>query len=317
MSPNKDLPNSHDFKIPISFKDLLKWRRARSRKKKDFSYIIPQANNKELDFIKTNRKEFSLTWIGHATFLIQICGLNIVTDPVWAKRMGFQKRLAPPGISISDLPEIDIVLISHNHYDHLDFTSLRQLKGKPLHLVPKGLGKLFNKKGLKSTEEFMWWNHKTINNKIEVTFVPAQHWSRRTPWDTNKSFWGGWVIKENDKFLADKKQGVTIYFVGDSGYFDGFKQIGERFNPNYILAPIGCYEPEWFMSYQHMTPEQAIQAYLDSNSNILIPMHYDAFQLADDTPKEALDRLEAELKRRKSDAINLKILKLGETLRNN
>lgn len=312
MSLKKKNAAFGNVRIGVSLKDILRWQRERSRYKKDLSFVVPHSETKALEFINTNRKEFSLTFIGHATFLIQINGLNILTDPVWANTMGIEKRLAAPGIKLSDLPDIDIVLISHNHYDHLNFASLFKLRGDPIHLVPKGLRALFKKKGLHKTEEFLWWDKKIVSDCIDFTFVPAQHWSRRTIWDTNNSLWGGWVIKQSRDGSVENFP--TVYFVGDSGYFNGFKEIGEKFDINYMLAPIGCYEPEWFRYYQHMTPEEAIKAHCDCASDILIPMHYDAYRLGVDTPKEALDRLKAGWCNKKLTASNIKILKLGETL---
>lgn len=299
--------NLDGIEITASFKNVLRWRRERSSKQKDFSFVVPQAVDKNIPFLVSNRTETTLTWIGHATFLIQIAGLNILTDPVWANRMGLHKRLSPAGIPLNEMPEIDVVLISHNHYDHLDFNSLSRLKGRPRCFVPKGLYPLFSKKGFSGVTEFDWWERTTIDD-VHFTFVPAQHWSKRTLWDTNRSLWGGWVIS-----LAGLKS-PGIYFVGDSGYFRGFKEIGARFTPDYVLAPIGCYEPEWFMCVQHMTPEEAVQAYLDSKAENLVPMHYEAFQLGDDTPQEAITRLKCEWERLKIDHKKLKILRLGETI---
>jgi L-ascorbate metabolism protein UlaG (beta-lactamase superfamily) len=184
------------------------------------------------------------------------------------------------------------------------------LKGNPLFLVPQGLAAKFRRKGYRRVEEFTWWASKCVG-KAEFHFVPAQHWTRRTLWDTNASHWGGWVICEKG---AGEKIGRTVYFAGDSGYFRGFKEIGDRFAIDYALMPIGAYEPEWFMSMQHVTPEEAVQAFLDTGAKQFIPMHYGAFRLADDTPKEALDRLTAEWQRLELGEDRLKILVHGETL---
>ncbi|MDB5085120.1 MAG: hypothetical protein JWN30_2006 [Bacilli bacterium] len=287
-----------------SLHDLVQWRKERRNKEKDMSYCVPQAEQVELEFLHTNRSKTSITWIGHSTFLIQLAGFTIVTDPVWANRMGLDKRLTAPGIRLSDLPDIDLVLISHGHYDHLNFSTLRKLPGRPLHLVPQGLGRLFLKKGFYDVEEFAWWQYKSVGG-LQMTFVPAQHWTKRTLWDTNTSHWGGWVLTSRQE---------TIYFAGDTGYFAGFQEIGNQFNIDYALMPIGAYEPEWFMSMQHVSPEQAVQAYLDTKARLFIPMHYGTFRLADDTPKDALERLTAEWKRLKLKEEDLKILHLGQTL---
>jgi len=230
---------------------------------------------------------------------------SLVTDIVWANRMGLDVRLAAPGLTPEQMPEIDVVLISHSHYDHLDLPSLKKLKGNPVLLAPIGLGNYLKRRKFQSVKECNWWDKISIEN-VTFTFVPAQHWTKRTLTDTNTSHWGGWVIEGQEE---------TIYFVGDSGYFDGFKEIGEKFTIDYALIPIGAYEPEWFMSAQHINPEEAIQVFLDVQAKNFIPMHYGAFRLADDTPKEALDRLLDAWEKRGLNKNSLYILKLGETLK--
>lgn len=288
--------------------DLLKWRRERLRKKKDLSFQVPQAPNKEIAFLQKNRTENTVTWIGHSTFLIQYNGKNILTDPVWARRLGTDRRLTEPGLKVSDLPPIDLLLISHSHYDHLHLSSIKRLPGSPALYVPAGLEAYFRKKGFASVREFCWWEQQEFSG-FKISFVPAQHWTKRTLTDTNQSHWGGWVIE------ADHSP--SIYFAGDSGYFSGFGRIGEQFAIDYALMPIGAYEPEWFMSLQHVNPEQAVQAYLDTRARTFIPMHYGAYRLADDTPREALDRLQAEWSSRQLEEKRLVIPALGETLRIN
>lgn len=288
----------------VAIKDLVRWRVERIFKKKDLSYIVPHVDKLETEFLVQNRHLPSITWVGHATFLIQLSGLNIITDPVWASRLGFEKRLARPGIPIEKIPDIDIVLISHNHYDHLDFPSLYNLKGNPIYLIPKGLKLMFVKKGFTNTKEFSWWESLDYRG-LKITFMPSLHWSRRTLNDLNHSLWGGWMIENTN---------MTIYFVGDSGYHNGFKTIGRKFTIDCVLMPIGAYEPEWFMKMQHVTPEEAVQSYQDLNANLFIPMHYDAFRLADDTPKEAIDRLIKKWADRNLAKEKLKLLKLGETI---
>lgn len=288
-----------------TFKDLMKWRKERKAKKKDLSFQVPIVDETEEAFLKDNRSVPAITWIGHSTFLIQQAGMNIITDPVWANRLGTDKRLSPPGLPIYALPPIDYVLISHSHYDHLHYSSLRKLKGNPLFCVPAGLGRSFKRKGFSNTVEFNWWDEQSFQD-IKIAFVPAQHWTKRTLTDTNSSHWGGWVVQS---------KGHTLYFAGDSGYFNGFSEIGNRYTIDYCLMPIGAYEPEWFMSNQHVNPEEAIQAFIDTNARMMIPMHYGAYRLADDTPKEALDRLLAEWGKRELDHNHLKIMRLGETLR--
>ena len=287
-----------------SFSDFRKWMKERKAKKKDMSVSIERLDNPQTEEVSANRSKTSVTWIGHSTFLIQTGGINILTDPVWAERMGMQRRLTKPGMPIRALPEIDAVLISHGHYDHLDFASIRKLKGDPVFYVPEGLGASFRRRGYKNVKEAAWWD---VLGKEDVrfTFVPAQHWTRRTLWDTNTSHWGGWVIEH---------KGHSIYFAGDSGYFRGFKEIGEKMSVDAVLMPIGAYEPEWFMKVSHINPEDAVTAYLDLNAKgPFVPMHYGAFRLADDTGPEALERLLAEWEKRALDPEKLNVMKIGET----
>ena len=293
-----------DDKI-ASFIDVLKWQLA--RRKKVVDYQVPHVTKNESAFLKTNRMHQTITWIGHSTFFMQKQGLNIVTDPVWAKTMGFSKRLTAPGLRIDELPDIDVVLISHAHYDHLHIPSLKQLKGKPLFIIPEGLGYLFKRHQLHNFVELAWYE-KHIVGDLEIHFVPAKHWTRRMLWDTNTSHWGGFVLQT----ASDSE---SIYYAGDSGYFRGFKEIGERFNIHTALMPIGAYEPDWFMHPSHVTPEEAIQAFQDVGAKIFIPMHYGAFMLADDTPEEAIDRLQVHWEKASLVDKQLSILALGETFR--
>ena len=290
-----------------SFKTMARWQKERRSKQKDLTIQIPQAKKKEIDALRTNKEKASITWIGHSTFLIQLDGLNIVTDPVWAKWQGTEKRLTSPGLAMEDLPEIDIVVISHGHYDHLDFGSIRRLRGNPTYYVPHGLKSLFVKKGYSKTVEANWWEAFDYQN-LKLTFLPAQHWTRRSLFDMNTSHWGGWMIEE-------VQSGLSVYFVGDTGYFRGFKEIAERFDSiDYVLMPIGAYEPEWFMKISHINPEDAVKAFNELNAATFIPMHYGTYRLADDTGPEALDRLVKEWERLELSKEQLCVLDIGGTL---
>jgi L-ascorbate metabolism protein UlaG (beta-lactamase superfamily) len=284
-----------------------RWREDRFRKlrRKEYGECVPSVAP-DLRFLQHNRSEPSITWIGHSTFLIQMAGLNIVTDPVWARRMAFQKRLVPPGIELSDMPSVDVVLISHAHYDHLHVASLRKLRGPKKMIVPAGLRKKLMLRGFLQSQELHWWEDTTFHS-VKFSFVPAQHWTRRNPWDMNTSHWGGWVLQID--------HGPTIYFAGDSGYFRGFSEIGRRFDIDVALLPIGAYDPEWFMASQHVSPEEALQAFLDVKAKYFVPMHYGAFKLSDDTPAEALQRLEAARARLGIPEEKLLLLQHGETMR--
>lgn len=291
-----------------SYRQLRQWRKERQTKVKDLSYTVPTCDTKRIDFLHSNRTQTTITWIGHSTFLIQMEGINLLTDPVWAEKMAFEKRLAPPGLRIEELPPIDAVLLSHSHYDHMHLPTLRAFREAQL-FVPAGLSGKLRANRFACVTELNWWEHAQLDG-LELHFVPAQHWTRRTLFDTNRSHWGGWVVQP---VLQRGEARSAVYFAGDSGYFPGFRRIGERFAIRYALMPIGAYEPEWFMSAQHVTPEEAVQAYVDVQGEMFIPMHYGAFRLADDTAREALDRLLAEWKRRELPEQALRILMHGET----
>ncbi|BFH70841.1 membrane protein [Paenibacillus dendritiformis] len=310
--------NMDNVSTEKAWKQFRRWRAERKvrLKQKDYSYVVPQVEP-DLARLHANDGSLSITWIGHSTFLLQIGGLNIATDPVWAASMAMEKRLSPPGIPIDRMPPLDVILISHSHYDHLHMGSLRRLAGpRTLLVVPGGLKAKMVRKGFPQTVELEWWKELVIGS-VRVTFVPAQHWTRRTLSDMNRSHWGGYVLERVEVEAVETGERPpakeTVYFAGDSGYFRGFREIGRRFAIDVALMPIGAYEPEWFMSRQHVTPEEALQAFEDVGAKLMIPMHYGAFKLADDTPKEALDRLEAERLRRNLDEAKVKLLALGET----
>lgn len=304
MMIRKRYTNLDDVDTHKTLRDMIRWQKERSENKKDLRVVIEQAPSKETEILSTNRSKTSITWIGHSTFLIQINGLNILTDPVWAKRMGFQNRLTEPGISLKELPAIDVVFISHGHYDHLDFATIRRLKGNPTYFFPVGLSNKFKIRGYKKVIEAEWFDSFVLEG-MTFSFVPAQHWTKRTLMDTNTSHWGGWIIESEHH---------AIYFVGDTGYFRGFQEIAKRFTIDTVLMPIGAYEPEWFMKESHLTPEDAVKGFLEIAGTTFIPMHYGTYHLADDTGPEAIERLKAEWNRLQLDEDRLKKLLIGETL---
>ncbi len=283
--------------------NFLRWRYERMRKRKNNASASPKVPAHKTDLLQTSFEGLELTWIGHSTFLIRLGSAVIVTDPVWSLFVGFEKRMSDPGVSLSALPKIDYVLISHNHYDHLSFPSIKRLKGDPACFIPKGLSPLFGRKGITRHREFAWWDQ-IETDEFHFVFVPAQHWSRRTLWDRNRSLWGGWIVK-------DKRTGTTVYFAGDTAYFNHFRTIGRLIDIDAALMPIGAYEPEWYMTVYHMTPEQAIRGFLDTGSRVMIPMHFGAYRIADDTQEEALDRLLKEWERQGLDPARLKLPQLG------
>ncbi len=237
--------------------------------------------------------EYSI--VNHSTILIQTEGLNILTDPVYAERVSpvtfaGPKRVHRPGIAFNDLPAIDVVLVSHNHYDHLDIKTLIQLekKFKPLFLTSLGNEKLLRKNGLSQVEEFDWWETSTVavaNNKsnLRIHFVPAQHFSSRGLHDRNRTLWGGFVIESKTE---------KIYFGGDTGYGTFFKEVSERLGAMTLsFIPIGAYEPRWFMKPVHMNPEDAVLAHVDLKSKKSVGIHFGCFKLTSEAIHDPIEHL--------------------------
>ncbi|MDA8020786.1 MAG: MBL fold metallo-hydrolase [Thermoanaerobaculia bacterium] len=245
-----------------------------------------------------------LTWIGHASFLLQLAGRGIVIDPVMSRRLGVYPRHTPPGLDPEQLPRIDALLISHNHYDHLDVPTLRRLPKDLWVGVPLGLGELVRRLGFLDVHELDWWQSLWLNG-LRISFVPARHWSRRGLFDVNRSLWGGWVVESTEH---------TVYHAGDSAYFDGFAEIGRRFpGIGIAMLPVGSYAPGWFMEHHHMTPEQAGQAFVDLGAETFVPMHWGTFQLTDETLCEPVQRIRAWFERERP-AGELRELAVGESL---
>lgn len=240
---------------------------------------------------KLKDNEIAVTFVNHATVLIQLPGFNILTDPVWSERASpfawvGPKRARKPGIAFMDLPKIDLVLVSHNHYDHMDVMALRMLQHKfaPKFFVALGDKTLARSIGLKDVEEFDWWQNSKVNASIDVTFVPTQHFSARGLFDRNHSLWGSYMIRHNNHL---------IYFGGDSGYSKHYQEIFEKFGAvDLAFLPIGAYEPRWFMKTVHMNPAEAVQAHQDIKSKQSVGIHYGTFQLT----AEAIDQPVIDLK---------------------
>ena len=250
----------------------------------------------------------SITWIGHSTFLFRIAGRSILTDPVLGRRVGNRflgvRRLMPPGLSYEQLPQIDVVVISHSHYDHLDDPTIRQLGRRPIYLVPLGIGPHLCRLGCNKIIEYNWWESIDVLD-ISFSLVPAQHSSYRSLWDRNRTLWGGWVIHGG---------GTRIYFAGDTAYFGEFRSIASRYAPiDFALLPIGGYEPRRIMKALHMTPEEAGQAYVDLAARVLVPMHWSTFPLTAERTDEPFNRLYHWWTRNGLDSDNLWRLSPGET----
>jgi L-ascorbate metabolism protein UlaG (beta-lactamase superfamily) len=253
--------------------------------------------------------QLRVTFVNHATVLIQTEGLNTLTDPMWSRRASPVSFMGParhrePGIRFEDLPAIDCILISHNHYDHFDIPTLKRLAAvnRPAVFCPLGLAKTLRRVGFGEVQELDWWQSQPWKN-MRIHCAPAQHFSARTPFDRNRTLWCGWVL--------EGPRG-NIYFAGDTGFGDLFADLRERFSSMRLaLLPIGAYEPEWFMGPIHMTPEQAVEARSILLASIAIGIHYGTFALADDGETAPLERLQGALKGR-SDAGQFRVLNEGE-----
>jgi len=234
-------------------------------------------------------------WIGHATYLINNGDINILTDPIFSKRaspLGFAgpKRMIPAVMSLSDLPKIDLVVVSHNHYDHLDIWSLKKLNKlnpRTIFLVPIGDGKKLIRAGIKNVHEMNWWDEFS-HSETTFNFTPVQHWSKRGLFDRNKSLWGGWFFQTKD---------LALYHAGDTGYSSDFKTTYERLGaPDFSFIPIGAYDPRWFMKDSHVNPEEAVQIALDLKTPRSFGMHWGTFILTDEPVLEPPVRLKETLK---------------------
>ncbi|WP_329363425.1 MBL fold metallo-hydrolase [Streptomyces sp. NBC_00669] len=228
----------------------------------------------------------SVTWAGHASWVVRIGGLTVLTDPVWSRRIpGTPRRVTPVGVPWRTLPPIDAVVISHNHYDHLDAPTVKRLPRTTPCYVPAGLGEWFRRRGFTRVAELDWWEGTWLRG-VRFDFVPAHHWSRRSLTDTCRTLWGGWVLTDS--------AGHRVYFAGDTGYGAYFAEIA-RVHPGIDLAllPIGAYTPRWMLRPVHTDPEEAVQAYLDLGAAAMAPMHWATFLLSGEPPLEPLIRLRA------------------------
>ncbi|MGN8225643.1 MBL fold metallo-hydrolase [Gracilimonas sp. BCB1] len=313
--PKSDHFNGTTFENPgevpsKDFFDVMKWYFQRDQG--EWS-VVPEEEitfaERPDDNVTTGMK---ITYVNHSTFLIQTAGVNILTDPVWSERvspMSFAgpKRFRPPGVRFEDLPPIDLIIISHNHYDHLDINTLKKLNEQfePRVIVPLGVDLYLNQEGIENTLALDWKEKQPIDSDITIHSVQAQHFSARGLFDRDKTFWSGYVI--------DTPVG-SVYFAGDTGYGDFFKQIGEQ-HPNIKvgLIPIGAYKPRWFMKPMHVNPEEAIQIHKDVGAEISFGMHFGTFPLADDGMKDPENDFTQAMQQPENTGVNFKLLTEGDT----
>ncbi len=244
--------------------------------------------------VLARRGELGVTFIGHSSFFLQIGGKNILIDPNFARWIFVLKRLRRPGLRLRDLPPIDAVLVTHAHFDHLHRPSLRAIarlsrrkSGKrPAIIVPRHVRDLVSDLGYGHIVELDWWQSVALGN-LEITHVPARHWGARVMRDTHRGY-GGFVLRGGKH---------SLYHAGDTAYFEGFREIGQRLKPDVALLPIGAYHPDSFRRV-HTSPEDAVQAFLDIGARWMVPMHYGTFRLSYEPVDEPVPRLLADAKRR-------------------
>jgi len=273
--------NPHSDELHRNLWDVVLWKigyynEKRERPPMPSSFAYP-AKSQSFDPQKP-----SALWIGHSTYLIQIGGVSILTDPVWNSYCSpipvkALKRIHEPAIALTDLPKIDFVLLSHNHYDHLDaktVETLHHLQPQIKWIVPLGVAAWFHKRNIQTTIELDWWKS-TESKNCKITAVPTQHFSGRTLWDMNQTLWNGYVFESQNK---------RLYFVGDTGYNSkDFKQIGQHWEKmDLSLIPIGTYVPQIFMKPVHISPYEAVQIHEDVKSHFSLGMHWNTFRLSDE-----------------------------------
>jgi len=255
-----------------------------------------------------------VTYVNHSTMLLQFDGLNVLTDPIYENRVSpfsfvGPARSCPPGIRFDDLPKIDVLLLSHNHWDHLEIGTVKKLaaRDKPRIICPLGVKAFLNKEGVTNVTEMDWQQAVPVNEQTTIHCVPAQHFSGRGMFDRDATLWAGYVI--------DNKAAGKLYFAGDSGYGPHFKAIGKQFGPlRLALIPIGAYKPNWFMSPVHVNPAEAVLIHQDVLSQQSVAIHFGTFPLADDGEGEPVTDLKKALEAQKVELSHFRALKNGESV---
>lgn len=321
IKPDKPHHTGNRFRNPYQNEDhgffrFLRWQWERIWKEIPSSdaYDFPLASN-DPEFLRNNHARKTLTWIGHATILLQVEGINILTDPHFSThaspvQWAGPKRVVRPGISLEDLPPIHIVIISHDHYDSLDRGSILNLAHRgggeqTRFFVPLGMKTWFESIGVPTAVEMDWWDEYQIES-LKIVATPMQHWSKRSPFSRNNHLWASWIIMSGD---------FRFYFGGDTGYSPHFQETGDRYGPFDLAAlPIGAYEPRWFMKNHHINPEEAVQAHSDLRARKSVAMHWGTFILTDEPLDEPPRRLKSAMNREGLSDEDFLVLKHGETI---
>ena len=322
--------NNYDGNVVRPLSDLLLWKLDQIKNSLPPDPKTPTPTVKpDLAFIQPNARAGAammpaVTWIGHATALVQASGLNVMTDPIFSERafpvqFAGPRRTQPPGVALADLPRIDVVVISHNHYDHLDRNSVfalsQQAGGSPLFIVPLGLKAWMEGIGITQVRELDWWQSTTVG-KVEFVLTPVQHWSARGLSDRRETLWGGWAVFGPD---------FHWYYSGDTGYSRDFADTRTHFADRHMaergggfdlaLIAIGAYEPRWFMKEQHLNPAESVQVHLDVGAKRSVGVHWGTFNLTDeplDQPPQGLAAASAAANLPEGDFF---LLAVGETRR--
>lgn len=296
-NPDGGFRNPWPGSSPQGYLAFLKWNLV-DRLRKSLPADPPPGSfprlNPAFESPRADAGELTLTWVGHSTLLVQIGGLNVLTDPIWSYRASPISFLGPwrwveAAIEFDALPPIDVVMISHSHYDHLDDQTVRRMAQRYPHadwVVPLGLSPFLRERGATKVYEMDWWQQMAIGG-LGLTCTPAQHFSARSLGDRNRTLWCSWCVRSGER---------SVYFAGDTGYHPDFAEIGQKCGPfDAALIPIGAYEPRWFMKTMHMNPEEAVKAFRDLRSGsgsgdgrrcVMVPIHWGTFKLADEPMDE-------------------------------
>jgi len=291
-----------------SLADLLRWHRT-ARRRQWPGWVENRATPAPVTLVEPG--QVALTFINHITFLVQLPGLNVLTDPVYSGRASPFRNIGPQrvraaGLALADLPPIDVVLVSHNHYDHLDLATLIWLQQhrSPRFVTSLGNEAFLRRFGLRDVHQLDWWQSVEVPGAL-ITMTPARHWSARSPRNRNRTLWGGFMVRSGDH---------QLYFAGDTGLGAHFGELRERLGaPDISLLPIGAYEPRWFMQEQHMNPDDAVRAHLELRTPLSIATHFGCFQLTDEGIDEPVEELAAARMRHGVSPEAFQVLETGET----